>query len=84
MVKLDGTFGIPVSSFYEETDAIAQLIKNLPAGVDPGMQETWVRFLSLEDPLEKEMATSPVRLPGNSHGQRSLAGYSPRDGRSWT
>ena len=57
MVKLDGAFGIPVSSFYKETDAIAQLIKNLPAGVDPGMQETWVQFLSLEDPLEKEMAT---------------------------
>ena len=31
---------------------IAQLVKNLPA-----MQETWVRFLGWEDPLEKEMAT---------------------------
>ena len=31
---------------------IAQLVKNLPA-----MQETRVRFLSWEDPLEKEMAT---------------------------
>ena len=31
---------------------IAQLIKNLPA-----MQETQVRFLGQEDPLEKEMAT---------------------------
>ena len=30
---------------------IAQLVKNLPA-----MQETWVRFLGWEDPLEKEMA----------------------------
>ena len=29
----------------------AQLEKNLPA-----MQETWVRFLGWEDPLEKEMA----------------------------
>ena len=27
--------------------------------------------------LEKEMATTPVSLPGESHGQRSLAGYSP-------
>ena len=27
-------------------------VKNLPA-----MQETWVQFLGLEDPLEKEMAT---------------------------
>ena len=28
------------------------MVKNLPA-----MQETWVRFLGWEDPLEKEMAT---------------------------
>ena len=31
---------------------VAQLVKNLPA-----MQETWVRSLCWEDPLEKEMAT---------------------------
>ena len=31
---------------------VAQLVKNLPA-----MQETWVRFLGQEDPLEKEMTT---------------------------
>ena len=30
----------------------AQMVKNLPA-----MQETWVRSLGQEDPLEKEMAT---------------------------
>ena len=30
----------------------------------------------LENPLEKEMATHPVLLPGKSHGQRSLVGYS--------
>ena len=29
-------------------------------------------------PLEKEMATTPVFLPGKSHGHRSLVGYSPR------
>ena len=27
--------------------------------------------------LEKEMATIPVFLPGEFHGQRSLVGYSP-------
>ena len=32
--------------------------------------------MGLEDALEKEMATSPVLLPGKSHGQRSLAGCS--------
>ena len=31
---------------------VAQMVKRLPA-----MQETWVRSLGREDPLEKEMAT---------------------------
>ena len=41
------------------------------------MQETWVRSLDWEDPLEKEMASHSVFLPGESHGQRSLVGHSP-------
>ena len=44
----------------------------------PAMQETWVQCLGQEDPLEKEMATHSSILPGESHGQRSLVGYSPR------
>ena len=36
-----------------------------------------VQSLGLKDSLEKEMATRPVFLPGESHRQRSLAGYSP-------
>ena len=43
----------------------------------PAMQETWVRSLGQEDPLEKEMATHSSTLAGKSHGQRRLAGYSP-------
>ena len=31
-----------------------------------------------EDPLEKEMQPTQVFLPGESRGQRSLGGYSPR------
>ena len=53
---------------------MAQRVKRLPA-----MQETWVQSLGQEDPLEKETATTPVLLPGKSHGQRSLVDYSPRD-----
>ena len=41
------------------------------------MQETWVRSLGQEDPLEKEMATHSSILAGESHGRRSLVGYSP-------
>ena len=47
-------------------------VKNLPT-----MQETQVRSLGQEDLLEEGMATTLVFLPGESHGQRSLAGYSP-------
>ena len=36
----------------ESASLIAQSVNHLPA-----MQETWVRSLGQEDPLEKEMAT---------------------------
>ena len=37
---------------FEQSSLVAQRVKYLPT-----MQETWVRSLGLEDPLEKEMAT---------------------------
>ena len=52
---------------------MAQTVKNQPA-----MQETQVRSLGLDDPLEKEIQFTPVFLPGKFHGQ-SLPGYSPWD-----
>ena len=36
---------------------VAQMVENLPA-----IQETWVRSLGYEDPLEKEMATHSSTL----------------------
>ena len=36
-----------------------------------------VRSLGLEDPLEEGRQPTPVFLPRESHGQRSLVGYSP-------
>ena len=41
------------------------------------MQEMQVRSLGQEDPLEEGMALHSIFLPGESHGQRSLVGYSP-------
>ena len=52
---------------------VAQLVKNLPT-----MQETWVRFLDWEDPLEKEMATHSnilawrILWPEESGGLQSM------------
>ena len=51
------------------TPLVAQMVNNPPA-----MRETQVQSLGWEDPLEEGMATTPVFLPGESHGQRSLAG----------
>ena len=48
------------------------VVKNLPA-----VQEMQVLSLSREVPQEKEMAPTPVFLPGKAHGQRSLVSYSP-------
>ena len=50
----------------------ALTIKNPPSNAgDLGSLPGW------EDLLEREWLPIPVFLPGKSHGQRSLAGYSP-------
>ena len=41
-------------------------------------QETKVPSLGWEDALEEVVATHSVFLPGESHGQRTLVGYSPQ------
>ena len=50
-------------------------------GKEPTCQAGDVRHtgstLGQEDPLGKEMQLTPVFLPGESHGQRSLAGCGP-------
>ena len=49
------------------------VVKNLPAV----QEEMQVLSLVWEAPLEKELEPAPIFLPGESHGQRSLAGYNP-------
>ena len=44
---------------------VAQKVKNLPA---------WIRKI----PWRREWLPTPVFLPGEFHGQRRLAGYSPK------
>ena len=47
---------------------VAQMVKNLPV-----MQEAWVGKI----PWRRKWQPTPVFLPGESHGQRTLVGYSP-------
>ena len=71
----------PAGGTYKESKAclVAHTVKNVPA-----MQETQVSSLSSEDPLEKEWQPTPVFLPGEFHGHRSLAGTVHRVAKSQT
>ena len=48
------------------------MVKNLPA-----MWDTQIQSLSLEDPLEKEMAIKSSIFAWRIQAQGSLAGYNP-------
>ena len=50
-------------------------VKNLP--VDAGDVKNMGSVFGWEDPLQEGMATTPVFLPGESLGQRNMAGCSP-------
>ena len=54
------------------TSPVAQMLKNLPA-----IQETRVPVLGGKIPWRKEWQPTPVFLPEEFYGERSLAGYSP-------
>ena len=57
--------------FDKDAKLVAPMVKNPPA-----MQEIQVRSLGWKIPWRKERLPTPVFLPGNIYGQRSLAGYS--------
>ena len=46
------------------------------------MQKTRAQSLYQVIPWRRKWQPTPVLLPGKSHGQRSLEGYSPRDSKS--
>ena len=60
---------------------VAHWVKNTP-----GMQESQVWSLGQEDPWRSKQQPTPVFLPGEFHGHRSLADYSPwgcKVGQDW-
>ena len=62
------------SSVKGQAPLVAQTVKNLPA-----MWKTWLGSIpgSGRFPWRRKWHPTPAFLPGESHGQRSLAGYSP-------
>ena len=59
-----------MEAVHHSASLVAQMIKNLPAA-----QETWVRSLAREDPLEKGMATHSSilvwRIPWTEEAQEA-------------
>ena len=58
--------GSPISCWFF---CVAQRLNHLPA-----MQETWVQSLGRKIPWRRKWQPTPVFLPGESHGWRSLVG----------
>ena len=56
---------------YNRASLVAQMVKNLPA-MQEAIFDPWVGKI----PWRKEWLPTPVFLPGEFHGQRSLVGYS--------
>ena len=63
----------------EKTSLVAQTVKHLPTMRKPRFSP-WVGKVS----WRRKWQPTPVSLPGKSHSQRSLVGYSPWVAKSWT
>ena len=61
-----------VSFAVQRTSLVAQTVKCLPTMQRPGFNP-WVGKI----PWRRKWQSTPVLLPGKSHGQRILVGYSP-------
>ena len=57
---------------------VALVVKSLPANTED-VRDPWIRKI----PWRRALQPPPVFLPGESHGQRSLAGYSPWRRQEW-
>ena len=59
---------------FWQASQVVLVVKNLPARRHKGpVLNPWVRKI----PWRRKWQSTPVSLPGESHGQRSLAGYIP-------
>ena len=68
------SYPLDLSLHIQWASLVAQTVKSPLQCRRPGF-DSWVGKI----PPRREWQPTPVFLPGESHGQRSLAGYSPRD-----
>ena len=64
-----------ISDTSIQASQVALVVKNLPA--NSGDIKDIGSSLGWEDVMEKGMTLTAVFLPGESHGQKSLVGFSP-------
>ena len=67
-----------------QTGFLCHFTQGFPGGSDSKEESAcnagdWVQFLGWEVPWRREWLPTPAFLPGEFHGQRNLAGYSPWD-----
>ena len=62
----------PFRMISHQASLVVQMVKNLPAMLESRF-DPWIGKI----PWRREWQPTPVFLPGESHGQRSLAGCSP-------
>ena len=60
------------STYMNGASLVSQMVKRPPAMKRPGF-DPWVG----KSPWRRKWQPTPVFLPGESHGQRTLIGYSP-------
>ena len=73
-MALYGMLAFGLNSYWAAQAALA--VKNLPANagdIKGGGFDPWVGKI----PWRRKWQPTPILLPGESHGQRSLAGYIP-------
>ena len=76
--QTEGWMDIYIYMWNDRVSLVAQSVKNLPAVQETGF-DPWVRKI----PWWGAWQPTPVFWPGESHGQRSLAGYSPWGHKEW-
>ena len=73
-MKFEIGFGPYQLPFHKVASQVTEMVKNPST-----MQEIWVDPGVRMIPWRREWLPTPLFLPGEFHGQRKLAGYSPWD-----
>ena len=73
-MKFEIGFGPYQLPFHKMASQVTEMVKNPST-----MQEIWVDPGVRMIPWRRELLPTPLFLPGEFHGQRKLAGYSPWD-----